>query len=73
MGKLSAHDVLDGMMVLIALVGFLYGILQNRAMRVRENERKQEMRGVRGFKFRLMYRALAQEHPDWPVNGEDED
>lgn len=67
------HDILDGLMVVIALIGFLYGVYQNNKMKRKEKEREAEMRGVRGFKFRLMYRALAAEHPDWPLNGEDED
>jgi hypothetical protein len=67
-----AHDILDGLMVLVAASGFLYGWFQNREARRKEELRQAELRGVRGQKFRLVYRTLAEQH-GWPINGEDHD
>lgn len=53
------------LLALLGTVGWFMSWWNRHTMRV-------EMRGVKGFKFRLMYRTLAKQH-GWPINGEDKD
>lgn len=57
-------------------LAWLYSIWREAKLR-KEMEKKEaalqaELRGVRGFKFRAMWRAFATQH-GLPINGEDSD
>jgi hypothetical protein len=61
----TLKDWLTFAVTLIGAFGWFFGWWKHR-------ELKTELRGVRGWKFRAMYRDFAMKH-DLPLNGEDTD
>lgn len=61
---MTLRDWATLLVTLGGLFGWFYSWWRNKELRM-------ELRGVRGWKFRAMYRDFALKH-DLPLNGEDE-
>lgn len=62
---MTTRDYITLLLTLGGFFGWFYAWWKARELRA-------EMRGIRGWKFRAMYRDFALKH-DLPVNGEDQD
>jgi hypothetical protein len=62
---MTVKDWAELVVTLLAIIGWFQSYYRHSAL-------KQELRGVKGYKFRAMWREYADDH-NIPTNGEDTD